>query len=162
MGKNGVLYNKILAKADFFRYFQDMLESVKIYTSDVVWQHIFVNLGLGIADSQNVADVNFDEIGLDSPVSVNDLKKIIYDSLDNRNILTSVFGHYVVLPKLQHKIIVLLYKNPNITMRQLKDMLGIAPDITSHAVENAVYQLRKNYGHDFIQNTDGKYRIGHI
>ena len=47
-------------------------------------------------------------------------------------------------------------------MRELKDLIGVLPNVTTHAVENAVYQLRKMYGYDIIQNIDGKYKIGHI
>ena len=139
-----------------------MLESVKIYSSDVVWQHIFADLGAIVADSPNAADVNFDESDICCPISVNALKESVYGLLENRNVLVAVFGKYVILPNLQHKIIVSLYKNPNISMRKLKDLLGLSPDITSHVVENAVYQLRKKYGYDFIQYSKGKYKIGHI
>ena len=45
---------------------------------------------------------------------------------------------------------------------KLKELLGVLPDVTTHTVENAIYQLRKNYGHDFIQNTKGKYKIGRL
>ena len=47
-------------------------------------------------------------------------------------------------------------------MRELKENIGFLPDITTHTVENAVYQLRKKYGHDFILNENGKYKIGHL
>ena len=139
-----------------------MLESVKIYASDGFWRHILADLGVNIVDSGEFADIDFDEIDINLPILVADLKKIIFDSLENREIITSVFGNYVVLPNLQHKIIVVLYKNPNITMQKLKYMLGLLPDVTSHTVENAVYQLRKTYGHDLIQNVNGKYKIGRI
>ena len=89
-------------------------------------------------------------------------KSVIFASLDNRDIIKNVFGQYVVLPALQHKIIVLLYKNPDISINELKELLGVLPNVTTHTVENAIYQLRKKYGHDFIINTKGKYNIGHL
>ena len=67
-----------------------------------------------------------------------------------------------MLPALQRKIVVLLYKNPDISINELKELLGVLPNVTTHTVENAIYQLRKNYGHDFIINAKGKYKIGHI
>ena len=139
-----------------------MFKDIKIYASDKYWQHIFANLGAVITDSKNTADVVFDDIDINAPISVADLQSIIFNCSNNQDIITNIFGHYVILPKLQHKILVALYKNPNISMQKLKELLGVLPDVTTHTVENAVYQLRKNYGHDFIQNTDGKYKIGRI
>lgn len=139
-----------------------MFENVKIFTCDECWQHIFTNLGADITDSPNVADVVFDDINIDLPITVDDLRRIIFDSLNNTDIITDIFGRYVVLPKLQHKIIIMLVKNPGITMQELKNLVGVLPGVTTHSVENAVYQLRKKYGHDFIINIDGKYTIGHV
>ena len=139
-----------------------MLENIKIYTDDVYWRAILTDLGANVVDSQNIADVNFDNIKIKTPISVDDLKTYILAQFENKDIIVSVFGDDVVLPKLQHKIIITLYNNPNITMRELKDMLGVLPDVSTHAVENAVYQLRKTYGCDIIKNEDGKYSIGRI
>ena len=36
------------------------------------------------------------------------------------------------------------------------------PNMTTHAVDTAIYQLRKNYGKDFIQNKNGVYIIGKL
>ena len=141
---------------------QLMLENIKIFSSDKYWQHIFADLGAVVVENPNVADVVFDDIAINEPVSIDDLKKLIFDYLDNQDIIIDVFGQYVILPNLQRKIIVSLYKQPNISMRELKENLGFLPDVTTHTVENAIYQLRKNYGHDFIQNDNGKYRIGHL
>ena len=139
-----------------------MLENIKIYSSDSCLQHIFADLGAIVVDNQNTADVVFDDVAMNAPISVDDLKKLIFDCINCQEIITKVFGKYIVLPTLQHKIIVLLYKNPNISMREIKEKLGFLPDITTHTVENAIYQLRKTYGHDFIQNENGKYRIGRL
>ncbi|MBO7042680.1 MAG: helix-turn-helix domain-containing protein [Alphaproteobacteria bacterium] len=139
-----------------------MLENIKIYSSDKYWQQIFADLGATVVDNQNEADVFFDDIDTGAPVSIADLKKIIFDCLDHQDIITDIFGQYIILPGLQRKILVVLYKYPNISMRELKERLGFLPDITTHTVENAVYQLRKKYGHDFIQNENGKYRIGRL
>lgn len=139
-----------------------MLENVKIYTTDKYWASIFADLGVFVTDSQKTADVVFDDIDLKLPLSINDLQNILLNAGDNKDIICKIFGKYVVLSNLQHRIVVSLYKNPNITMRELKDNLGLAPDVTTHAVETAIYQLRKKYGHNFIINTDGKYTIGQI
>jgi len=139
-----------------------MLGNIKIYTADKYWNQIFVDLGACLADSANVADIDFDSIGIDAPISIIDLQNLIFDCVNNTDIIRDIFGKYVVLPVLQHKIVVLLYKNPNISMRDLKNALGLLPDVATHTVENAIYQLRKIYGRDFIQNTDGKYKIGRV
>jgi len=139
-----------------------MIENIKIYTSDKYWQHIFTDLGAAVVNAPNIADVMFDDVDVPAPVSLAELQSIIFNRLDNQDIIKDVFGQFVILPKLQHKIIVALYKNPDITIRELKDFLGFLPDLTTHTVENAIYQLRKNYGRDFIKNTKGKYKIGRV
>lgn len=139
-----------------------MASNIKIYATDEYWRHIFTDLGAVVVDSKNIADVVFDNKDVNLPISVSQLKSVIFASLDNRDIIKNVFGQYVVLPALQHKIIVLLYKNPDISINELKELLGVLPNVTTHTVENAIYQLRKKYGHDFIINTKGKYNIGHL
>lgn len=139
-----------------------MLENIKVYTSDKYWNHIFSDLGVTLVDSPNLADVNFDDIELNEPISVDDLQSLILEYFEQSDIMRNVFGRDVILPKLQHKIIVVLYNHPNITMHELKDLIGVLPDMTTHAVENAVYQLRKVYGYDIIQNIDGRYKIGRV
>jgi len=139
-----------------------MVENIKIYANDELWRHIFSDLGATVVDAPNVADVIFDESNVDLPISVANLHGLIYAGLDNRDIIRDVLGQYVVLPTLQHKIIVTLYKNPDITIGELKELLGFLPNVTTHTVENAIYQLRKNYGHDFIKNERGKYKIGRV
>lgn len=139
-----------------------MASNIKIYATDEYWRHIFTDLGAVVVDSKNIADVVFDNMDVNLPISVSHLKSVIFASLDNRDIIKNVFGQYVVLPALQHKIIVLLYRNPDISINELKELLGVLPNVTTHTVENAIYQLRKKYGHDFIINTKGKYNIGHL
>jgi len=139
-----------------------MLESVKIFTSDKYWKQIFTDLGATVVDAKTAADIVFDDVDISAPVSVIDLQNIICDHINNTDIIHRVFGRYVVLPSLQHKIIVMLSKNPNMTMSELKTALGVLPNVATHAVENAVYQLRKVYGRDIIQNIDGKYKVGHV
>ena len=139
-----------------------MLDNIKIYTSDTVWRQILSDLGAVVVDSERLADVVFDDIKIDMPISIANLQNIILSCVDNSDIINQIFGKNVKLSNLQRRLIVLLYKNPNITMRKIKEFLGVLPDMTSHTVENAVYQLRKKYGHDLIQNIDGKYKIGRL
>lgn len=139
-----------------------MADTVKIYTCDECWKHIFTDLGADVVDTPNIADVNFDDIKISKPISVAELQGIILNYSGNQDIIANVFGKYVLLPRLHQKIIVLLYKNPNISMNELKSYLGVLPDVATHTVENAIYQMRKNYGREFIINNAGKYKLGHI
>lgn len=139
-----------------------MMENTRIYTADKYWRQIFTDLGMVVVDSPNVADVVFDDIDVKKPISIMNLQNIILNQLDNADIVREVFGSDVKLSNLQHKLIVILYKNPDITMRELKMVLGMSPDITTHSVETAIYQLRKKYGHNVILNTNGKYKIGQL
>lgn len=140
----------------------NMMENIRIYTSDKYWNQIFSDFGMIVVDSPNVADIVFDELNVDTPISITELQNIILNRIDNVDIINHIFGSDVALSNLQRKLIVLLYKNPNITMRNLKAGLGMTSDIETHAVETAIYQLRKKYGHDFIINTNRKYKIGRI
>lgn len=139
-----------------------MLENIKVFTSDKYWNHILSDLGMYVVDNPLIADVIFDDINVNMPISVDVLQDIILSKFNNNDIILTVFGHDVVLPELQRKIIVALYKNPDININDLKRMVGFMPDITTHSVENAIYQLRKTYGHDFIINENGGYKIGRL
>lgn len=141
-------------------YGKGMLGDIKIYSSDKFWNQIFTDLGIAVAENADVADVVFDDIDIKMPISVIDLKKSVFAYLDNSDVIRKVFGKNVLLPALQYKIVVTLYKKPDITMAELKRLIGLSPDITTHTVENAIYQLRKKYGRDIILNINGKYKIG--
>ena len=139
-----------------------MLGNVKIYTSDKYWNHILADLGACLVETPDVADVIFDELPINAPISVDDLQSLVVSQFNNNDIIANVFGRDVALPALQRKIIVALYKKPNIQMRELKLAVGLSPDITTHSVENAIYPLRKTFGHAFILNEKGGYKIGRI
>ena len=139
-----------------------MFENTKIYATDAFWQHILSDLGAAVVDNKKMADVVFDDIDVSLPMSIAHLKSVILNRKDNQDIIQNIFGKYTILPVLQHKIIVTLYKNPDITIAELKELLGVLPNMTTHTVENAIYQLRKIYGHDFIKNVKGKYTIGQL
>lgn len=139
-----------------------MLNNIRIYTNDKYWTQILTDLGAVITDSQNIADIVFDDIDIQTPISIPELQQIMLDCANNTDIIGKIFGKNVYLPALQHKIVVLLYKNGGLNLADLKSALGVSPDITTHVVENAIYQLRKTYGHEFIVNENGKYKIGRV
>ena len=139
-----------------------MLTGIRIYSSDVVWRHILADLNAVVLDAPDTAEVNLDDISLDTPVSALDLKAVILSALDNTKILQDIFGKAVYLPQLQAQIVVWLYKTGGLSLNALKKVLGYMPNMTTHAVDTAIYQLRKNYGKDFIQNKNGVYIIGKL
>ena len=59
-----------------------MLNNVSIFSSDKYWQQIFADLGAKIADSQNFADVVFDDINIATPIRLSDLQRIIFDEMN--------------------------------------------------------------------------------
>ena len=138
------------------------MENIKVYTSDKYWNHILTDLGACVVDSADGADVIFDDIAIQNPISVDELQSLILSQFNNNDIIRDVFGYDIVLPQLQRKIVVALYKQPNIQINELKKAVGLTPDITTHSVENAIYQLRKTFGHDFILNEKGGYKIGRV
>ncbi len=139
-----------------------MLSDIRIYTSDSVWRQILGDLGATVLDVPSVADINFDELEISDLLTPIELKSLLLKAADNVRIITDVFGKNVVLPRLQSQIIVCLYKSGGLTARDLKKALGFAPDVTTHTVDTAIYQLRRTYGHDLIQNNNGVYRIGKL
>ena len=55
-----------------------------------------------------------------------------------------------------------LYHDQNLNANDLKLAIGYAPDTNTHAVETAIYGLRKLFGHDFIKNDNGVFELGGI
>ena len=139
-----------------------MLNNIKIYSVDKCWNHILADLEANLVDAPDAADVLFDDIKIKTPISVDDLQNLILAQFNNNDIIVSIFGRDIILPELQRKIIIALYKSPGIQMRELKPAVGLLPGVSTHSVENAIYQLRKKYGHSFILNEKGGYKIGRI
>ena len=87
----------------------------------------------------------------------------ILAAADDGNIVRRVFGRDVRIPPHQARIISALYKSPDgIDANGLKVALGYSADAATHATTTAIYQLRRKYGRDFIINSDGVYRLGHV
>ena len=140
-----------------------MLDGIVIYSSNPVWRHILSELGATVTDAANVLNINFDDIEPDRPISVSELKALIVQYSDKTKILQSVFGDNV--PQLsitQQNIIVSLAQSNGMTNAELKNALGYMPDVETHTIDTAIYNLRKTYGHDFIKNTNGVYTLGTI
>ena len=143
-------------------YAEYMLSGVRIYTSDAVWRQILADLNAAVLDAPTVIDLDFDNLGIKGPVTPTELKSIILAADDSEDIVHSVLGKTVSLPRIQTQIIVLLYKTGGLSSDELKRALGYAPDVTTHTIDTAIYQLRKVFGREIIQNNNGVYQLGGI
>ena len=139
-----------------------MLNGVRIYTSDTIWRQILTDFGATVLDVPNSMDINFDNLHIVPPLNSMELKTVILNAGDQATILRAVFGTDVFLSNQQSLIVVALYKSGGMTMHDLKNVLGYAPDVATHTIDTAIYQLRRTYGREFIINTNGVYRIGKL
>jgi hypothetical protein len=139
-----------------------MLSGMIIYTTNNLWRQILTDLGAAVTDDSNVADINFDSLAIPDHTTSIELKSKLLNTIANnqREIIKKVFNKDVVLSKLQMKLVVLLSKTGGISMDYLKSVLGYSPDVATHTIDTAIYELRKAYGRDFIKNQNGKYFIG--
>lgn len=139
-----------------------MLSGVRIYTSDNTWRQILGDLNAIILNAPDATCVNFDELSVSDVMSAVELKALVLQAADDGRILTQIFGTPQSLPRIQTQIIALLYKTGGMTMSELKHALGYAPDIATHTVDTAIYNLRRVYGRDFIKNLNGVYSLGKL
>ena len=143
-------------------YSFNMLTGLRIFTSDPHWRHIVSDLNAVPVDDVILADVDLDALELSTPITPLELKTAIICALDDNNLVDSVFGRPVSLTPVQRKIITCLKKSGGMSADDLKFAIGYARDTTTHTVDTAIYGLRKLFGHDFIVNENGMFRIGRI
>lgn len=139
-----------------------MLKGIRVYSADTVWRSILRDLGATVLDAPTTTGINFDSLNISMPISMLDLKAALINITDNSKIICKLFGSHVRLSELHTQIIVHLYKSGGMRAVDLKTALGYSVDATTHTVDTAIYQLRKMYGHDFIVNENGVYRIGKL
>ncbi len=139
-----------------------MLSGIRVFSSDLVWRGILSDLNATVLDAPNVIDVNMDALDLRLPVSVMELKSAILSATDNSKIINQIFLRPIQMPELHRQIIALLYKTGGMTASELKVAMGYSPNAATHTVDTVIYQLRRAYGHEFIENEHGKYKIGRI
>lgn len=129
---------------------------------DAVWREILRDLNATVLDVPNGGAVDFDALNVAPGINMMDLKALILAANDNTDVLLRVCGTPTRLPRLHAEIVALLYKTGGISINGIKDAIGYAPDATTHVIDNAIYQLRRTYGRDFIINDNGVYRLGRI
>ena len=139
-----------------------MLKGIRVYSADAVWRNILRDLGATVLDAPTSGDIVLDSLNISMPVSMLELKAALLDAADNSKIIRNLFGTNVRMSALHARIIVQLYKSGGMSAGELKTALGYSADAATHTVDTAIYQLRKLYGHDFIVNENGVYRIGKL
>jgi len=143
-------------------YSERMLNGIRIYASDALWRQILGDLGATVLDAPTATDINFDTINVPTGISPMQLKSLILGAVDNNAIISRLLGVNASLPRMQARIVSLLYKTGGMRTAEIKDALGYSPQAATHAVDTAIYQLRRMFGHDFIVNDNGVYRLGKL
>ena len=141
---------------------KNMLNGIRIFSSDPVWRQIVSELDAAVFDAPELADVNIDTLDMAPGITIPELKVAIVAATDNDAVVRQIFGPGVTVPPSLARVAVLLHKSGGMTAGQLRDALGYSRDATTHAIEAAIYQLRRVFGRDFIQNNDGVYRLGKL
>ena len=139
-----------------------MLSGIRIYASDNIWRQILADLGATVMPALDTGIINFDDLELGKCPTPMELKSVILAACDNSETLYDIFGQNTVLPHIQTQIVVMLYKTGGMSIGQLKSALGYAPDVSTHALDTAIYQLRQKYGRGFIKNINGVYSLGKL
>ena len=139
-----------------------MLNGVRVYSADLFWRNILSDLGATVLDAPNAYDLNFDSLNIVMPISPMQLKAALIQASDYSNIIRKIFGPQVRLSNLHTQVVAHLYKSGGMTAGELKSALGYSSDTATHAVDTAIYQLRKLYGHEFIINDGGVYKLGKL
>ena len=113
-------------------------------------------------DTPTVTDSDFADLDITGPIHPMELKARILSVTDNSRILNQIFGTPTSLPYIQGKLVIALYKSGGMSAADLKYALGYAADTSTHAVDTAIYQLRRKFGRDFITINNGVYKLGRI
>ncbi len=140
-----------------------MLEGIKIYSSDETWLQILSELGADVSLIPNPTYLDFDSLDIKTPATPIVIKTAIQSAIDgNIQLLRDILGRNVQLPYIQAQIVIMLYKSGGMSAADLRKALGYSPNATTHAVDTAIYQLRKTFGRKFIININGVYKIGEL
>lgn len=139
-----------------------MLQDIRIFTTDEIWRQIVSAMSATIVNDVLRADVNLDAMDIEPGISALELKALILNTMESnqQKIVDCIFGRPVHLSALQMQIVILLYQTGGMSAHELRSIL--APDMTTHTIDTAIYQLRKLYGRDFVKNENGKYLIGKL
>lgn len=143
-----------------------MFKNIIIFTKDVYWENILTSLNATIIkDDYKKADINFDLLDIKKPILIQNLKSIILNqiSLNNDKILKELnIDKNIKLSNLQKKIIIIIFKNKDIHITEIKEILGIAETAKTNSIENAIRQIKKKFKIDIIKNKNGEYFINGI
>lgn len=140
----------------------NMLSGFKIFASDTCWRKILADLGAIVVEDPIMADANLDDSQIHGPISPIELKSRIIAATDTTKVMNKIFGRPVKLSAIQEQIICRLYKTGGMSADELKMAMGYAKDAATHTIDTTIYELRKLFGREFIQNQNGKFVIGGI
>jgi hypothetical protein len=138
-----------------------VFKGIVFYSRDKIWTKILTDLGAETTDDKKRADVVFDPPT--ERLSLMELRADIHRQMDARKtgIIQNVFGKKNPgLSDTMEKIILMLYKHGGVPIKQLNESLGYSADTKTHTADTALYQLRKTFGADFIQQSNGIYSLG--
>ncbi len=143
-------------------YHDGMFNGIRLFTTDPTWRQILGDLNATVTDAPGVGVLDFDKLGIKLPINITDLRATVLGAMDFSHLVTDIVGKNITLSPIQERIVALLYQSGGMSVADIKIALGYSPDVTTHVVETAIYALRKICGHDFIQNTDGVYKLGRV
>lgn len=143
-------------------YCEYMLSGIRIFSEDKVWRRILSELNATVLDAPTVTDPDISDLDISGPINPMELKARILSAADNTCVLNQIFGKPTMLPYIQGKLVIALYKSGGMSSTDLKRALGYASDASTHTVDTAIYQLRRKFGRDFITINNGVYKLGRI
>ncbi|MCL2737745.1 MAG: hypothetical protein FWE17_02700 [Alphaproteobacteria bacterium] len=139
-----------------------MLSGITFYTEDKIWAQILTDLGAASA-SRTVADLIFNPVDFSEPMSGLELKSKIVAQIDEarKRAVRRACKADANVSMANAKIITLLERAgaAGVSAADLRISCGYAPDANSHAIDTAIYALRKQFGTDFIKTENGRYRF---
>jgi len=143
-------------------YSGDMLNGIRIYSHDPVWRKILAELGGDVSDTPVIGGLDFDSLNISKNITIPELRAVILSAMDKTDIIRRIFGRDITLSPLAGRIISCLYQSGGLSASELKNALGYDAATTTHTIDTTIYQLRKTYGRDLIQNNNGIYTIGKL
>lgn len=143
-----------------------MLGDMTFWTEDKVWRGILSDLGATFGGAET-ADLIFVPEKYSGKLSPSELKSRMTADIDESRAraVRAACGRDAAVSPAQAKIVALLHRagGNGMSVDALRAAHGYSSGTTTHALDTAVYNLRKTFGADFIRTENGKYFIrGHV
>ena len=146
-----------------YLYDNAMLSGIAFWTDDNIWIGILTDLG-GVYVDKNIADLIFIPSKYPAKINPSVLKSRIMSDIDKSFLdaaLRVCRDKSSMLSRPQIKIIALLERSGlgGISGEDLRAAMGYSADAATHALDTAIYNIRKIMGSDFIKTNNGKYEL---